>query len=175
LDVSRIVRNKVRLVCRPLDLSASVQSALTALRPAAEARNLQLDCHFANQPVFVNGDPERLQQVISNLVSNAIKFTPKGGRVGIVLDNIQDKARLVVTDDGIGIGAEFLPHVFDAFRQADSSTTRQYPGLGLGLAITKRLVELHHGQVRAESGGPDQGATFTVSLPLLPAETDVQA
>jgi PAS domain S-box-containing protein len=173
LDLSRIVRDKVRLVCRPLDLTGSVRSALTALRPAAEARHLQLEWESDAQPVFVNGDPERLQQVISNLVSNAIKFTPKGGRVNIVLDHTETEARLTVTDNGIGINAEFLPHVFDAFRQADSSTTRQYPGLGLGLAITRRLVELHNGQVRAESRGPDQGASFTVTLPMLPAQTDV--
>jgi PAS domain S-box-containing protein len=174
LDLSRIVRNKVRLVCRPLDLVASVQSALTALRPAAETRNLQLDWEPVDAPVFVSGDPERLQQVISNLVSNAIKFTPRGGRVWIGLTHDEREAQLTISDNGIGISLEFLPHVFDAFRQADSSTTRQYPGLGLGLAISKRLVELHGGDVRAESGGPDQGATFTVTLPLLPPEVDIR-
>ncbi|MBV8454220.1 MAG: response regulator [Deltaproteobacteria bacterium] len=167
LDLSRIVRNKVRLVFRPTDLVSSMQSLLTAVRPAAEHKGLQLVWQSADMPVFVSADPERLQQVISNLVSNAIKFTPKGGRVGIALTHDEHEARLTVSDNGIGIDPEFLPYVFEAFRQADGTSTRQYGGLGLGLAISKRLVELHRGKVQAESGGPGQGATFTVILPLL--------
>jgi PAS domain S-box-containing protein len=173
LDLSRIVRNKVRLVCRSIDLVSSVQSSLTAFRPAAESKGVQLEWHAADPPVFVSGDPERLQQVISNLVSNAIKFTPKDGRVSIALTHDQREARLTVSDTGIGINPEFLPQVFDAFRQAESTTTRQHGGLGLGLAISRRLVELHGGELHAESGGPDQGASFTITLPLLPPEVDI--
>jgi PAS domain S-box-containing protein len=174
LDLSRIVRNKVRLVCRPINLVSSVQSSLTALRPAAESKGLRLEWQPADPSVFVSGDPERLQQVISNLVSNAIKFTPRDGRVNIALTHDQHDARLTVSDTGIGISPEFLPNVFDAFRQAESTTTRQHGGLGLGLAISRRLIELHGGQVRAESGGPNQGASFTVTLPLLPPEVDIR-
>jgi CheY-like chemotaxis protein len=170
LDLSRIVRNKVRLICRPVDLASSVQSALTALRPAAEGKGLHLEWRPADLPVFVNGDPERLQQVISNLVSNAIKFTPKDGRVTIALTQDERQAKLTVSDTGIGISPDFLPHVFDAFWQADSTTTRQHGGLGLGLAISRRLVELHGGDVRAESGGTNQGANFIITLPLLRPE-----
>jgi PAS domain S-box-containing protein len=173
LDLSRIVRNQVRLVFRPTDLISSVQSLLTALRPVAEGKGLQLVWQSADMPVFVSADPERLQQIISNLVSNAIKFTPRGGRVRIALTHDEHEARLAVSDTGIGIDPEFLPHVFDAFRQAESTTTRQYGGLGLGLAISRRLVELHGGKVHAESGGPGQGATFTVTLPLLSPEVDI--
>ena len=172
LDLSRIVRNKVRLVYRPIELVSSVQSSLNALRPAAEDKGLHLEWQPADPSVFVSGDPERLQQVISNLVSNAIKFTPRDGRVTIALTHDQHDARLTVSDTGIGISTEFLPHVFDAFRQAESTTTRQHGGLGLGLAISRRLIELHGGQVSAESGGPNQGASFTVTLPLLPPEVD---
>jgi PAS domain S-box-containing protein len=173
LDLSRIARNKVRLVSRPIDLVSSVQSSLTALGPAAASKGLRLDWQSSDSPVFVNGDPERLQQVISNLVSNAIKFTPNDGRVTIALTHDQHEARLTVCDTGIGISPEFLPHLFEAFRQAESTTTRQHGGLGLGLAISKRLIELHGGQVHAESGGPNQGASFTVTLPLLQPEVAV--
>jgi signal transduction histidine kinase len=173
LDLSRIVRNQVRLVYRPTDLVSNVQSMLTALRPVAENKGLQLVWQSADMPVYVSADPERLQQVISNLVSNAIKFTPRGGRVDIALTRDEREARLAVSDTGIGIDQEFLPRVFDAFRQAESTTTRQYGGLGLGLAISRRLVELRGGKVHAESGGLGQGATFTVTLPLLSAEVDI--
>ena len=173
LDLSRIVRNKVRLVRRPINLVSSVQSSLTALRPVAEGKGVQIEWLAPNPPVFVSGDPERLQQVISNLVSNAIKFTPSDGRVTIGLTHDERKASLTVSDTGIGITPEFLPHVFDPFRQAESTTTRQHGGLGLGLAISRRLIELHGGEVRAESSGPDQGATFTVTLPLLPPDVHI--
>jgi PAS domain S-box-containing protein len=175
LDLSRIVRNKVRLACRPIDLVSSIQSTLTALRPQAEEKEINLDWRPVEPPVFVSGDPERLQQVISNLVSNAIKFTPAHGRVGITLTHDEHEARLAVTDTGIGISPEFLPHVFEAFRQAESTTTRQHGGLGLGLAISKRLIELHGGYIRAESDGPSRGARFTVTLPLLPPQIDVRS
>jgi signal transduction histidine kinase len=171
LDLSRIVRNKMRLKTRPIDLVSSVQSTLTALRPAAEAKRQTVEWVHSDEPVFVNGDPERMQQIISNLVSNAIKFTPNDGRLQIVLDHDQRDARLTVTDNGLGISQEFLPHVFEAFTQADSGTTRQHSGLGLGLAISKRLIELHSGSIRAESAGLNQGASFVVTFPLLPAQS----
>lgn len=170
LDLSRIARNKVRLACRPIDLISTLRSSLTALRPLAEEKGVQTDLKTAEEGLFVNGDPERLQQIISNLASNAIKFTPRDGRVTIALTRNEDQASLTITDTGIGISPEFLPHVFDPFRQAESTTTRQHGGLGLGLAISKRLIELHGGEVRAESGGFNQGASFVVTLPLLPRD-----
>jgi PAS domain S-box-containing protein len=170
LDLSRIVRNKVRLVRRPIDLISTLRSSLTALRPLAEEKGLQIDLKTAEEGLFVNGDPERLQQIISNLLSNAIKFTPRHGRVTIALTRDEDLVILTITDTGIGISREFLPHVFDPFRQAENTTTRQHGGLGLGLAISKRLIELHGGEVRAESSGLNQGASFIVTLPLLPPD-----
>jgi CheY-like chemotaxis protein/two-component sensor histidine kinase len=169
LDLSRIVRDKVRLLRRPVDLASSVQSSLTAMRPAAESKGIEIEWKNDDKQVLVSGDPERLQQIISNLVSNAIKFRPPGGRASIMLVADGHEARLSVTDTGIGISPEFLPHVFDPFRQAEATTTRQQGGLGLGLAISKSLVELHGGTIRAESGGRNQGARFTMILPLLPA------
>jgi PAS domain S-box-containing protein len=174
LDLSRIARNKVRLACRPLDLSSTLRSSLTALRPLADQKGVQLDLKAAEEGIFVNGDPERLQQIIGNLVSNAIKFTPRDGRVTIDLRRDEEQASLKITDTGTGISPEFLPHVFDPFRQAESTTTRQHGGLGLGLAISKRLVELHRGQLRAESGGLNQGASFIVTLPLLPPDFETR-
>jgi signal transduction histidine kinase len=171
LDLSRIVRNKMRLKTRPIDLVSSVQSTLTAIRPTAEAKRQTVEWVPGDEPVFVNGDPERMQQIISNLVSNAIKFTPNDGRLQIVLDHDQRDGRLTVTDNGVGISQEFLPHVFEAFTQADSGTTRQHTGLGLGLAISKRLIELHGGSIRAESAGLNQGTTFVVTFPLLPSQS----
>jgi PAS domain S-box-containing protein len=168
LDLSRITRNKVHLTLRSIDLGSTVESALTAMRPAAEAKKVALEWERPPSPVAVSGDPERMQQIISNLVSNAVKFTPAGGRVTITLERQGRRAKLTVSDTGIGINPGFLPFVFDPFKQADSSTTRQHSGLGLGLAITKKLVELHGGGVTAQSGGAGQGASFSVSLPLLP-------
>ncbi len=173
LDLSRIVRDKMRLVHRPIELASSVQSCLTAMRPIAEGNGVEIEWKGADRPIFVSGDPERLQQVISNLVSNAIKFTPKDGRVTIALAHDEQQTTLTVSDTGIGISPEFLPHVFDPFRQADSTTTREHGGLGLGLAISKRLIELHGGEVRAESPGRNQGASFIVTLPML--SQDVEA
>jgi CheY-like chemotaxis protein len=180
LDLSRITRNKIHLAFRSIDLGSTVESTLTAMRPAAEAKKVAIEWARPPAPVTVSGDPERMQQVISNLVSNAVKFTPAGGRVTIRLEREGREAKLTVSDTGIGISAEFLPFVFDPFKQADSSTTRQHAGLGLGLAITKKLVELHGGGVTAQSDGNGKGASFSISLPLLAdahaaADTDLRA
>ncbi len=166
LDISRIIRGKFNLSPRPIDLVPIVNATLDALLPAAEARGIQVKSTLVSLGSKISGDPDRLQQVFWNLLSNAIKFTPEGGRVQIELDRVDSLARIRVSDTGKGISPEFLPYVFDRFRQADSSTTRKYGGLGLGLAIARYLVELHGGSISAESTGENQGATFTVELPL---------
>lgn len=178
LDVSRIIRGKLRLNFHAVNLTEVVNAAIESVRPQAEAKGIEVIAHLkTNQQV--SGDAVRLQQVVWNLLSNSIKFTPEGGRVEIsLLDRLDstpssDSATgsghvyIQVVDTGIGIKSDFLPYVFDRFRQADSTTTRLYNGLGLGLAIVHHLVELHGGRVEADSQGEDQGATFTVSLPLL--------
>jgi PAS domain S-box-containing protein len=166
LDVSRIITGKLRLELRPVDIATVIEGATEALRPSAAAKSVRLDTSAASGRAFVDGDPSRLQQVIWNLLSNAIKFTPEGGRVRIALDTSGKQARITVSDTGAGISPEFLPHIFDRFRQADSGVTRGHGGLGLGLAIVRHLVELHRGTVQAGSDGPGCGATFTVTLPL---------
>lgn len=165
LDMSAIITGKFRLDVAPVDLSAVVAEAVAAITPAAAARRIQVDVS-GNAPLVVNGDRSRLQQVVWNLVSNAIKFGRPGGRVDIRLEDRTPLARIVVSDDGVGIDAGFLPHVFERFRQADGTPTRIHGGLGLGLAIVKHLVEMHGGSVSAASDGAGQGATFTVELPL---------
>ncbi|MEN3330758.1 MAG: hypothetical protein V7641_123 [Blastocatellia bacterium] len=167
LDVSRIITGKLRLDAEPVELAAIVGSVIEAVRPAVLAKNITLDVALDEAASAVSGDAGRLQQVAWNLLSNAIKFTQENGRVTVRLDRDGAEARLTVCDDGCGIKPEFLPHVFDRFRQADSSYTRRHGGLGLGLAIVRHLVEMHGGTVTAESAGDDQGATFTVRLPLL--------
>ena len=166
LDMSRIVAGKVRLDVQRTDLAGVVEAAVDAVRLSAEAKEIRLRkiVDPAAGPVF--GDPNRLQQVVWNLLSNAVKFTPKGGMVQVTVARVNSHVEIAVVDSGPGISAAFLPHVFERFRQADATTTRKHGGLGLGLAIVKQLVELHGGTVRVESGGPGQGATFTVSLPL---------
>ncbi len=166
LDMSRIISGKVRLDVQRLDLGSVVQAAIATARPTAEARGVRLQAVLDPLAGPVSGDPERLQQVFWNLLSNAIKFTPKGGRVQVVLERVNSHLEVSFIDTGEGISPEFLPHVFDRFRQSDGSTTRRHGGLGLGLSIVKQLVELHGGNVRAKSGGEGQGSTFTVSLPL---------
>jgi PAS domain S-box-containing protein len=166
LDVSRIIAGKLRVDIRSMDLHAVVRSALEAVRPAAEARGVELAANFAPGSEEFCGDPDRLQQVIWNLLSNAIKFTPRGGRVEICVDRELSQVRIVVTDTGSGISPAFLPHVFDRFRQADSSITRTQGGLGLGLAIVRHLVEVHGGTVEAQSDGEGKGARFTVRMPV---------
>ncbi|HUP91881.1 MAG TPA: ATP-binding protein [Solimonas sp.] len=166
LDMSRITSGKVRLDVQMLQPSSIIEAAVESLRPTAEARNVRLEVVLDSRAGPVRGDPSRLQQVAWNLLSNAIKFSNKGGRVQVALCRINSHVEIVVADTGIGIQPEFLPHVFERFRQGDASTTRSHGGLGLGLAIVKRLVEMHGGLVRAESAGLGRGATFTVILPV---------
>ena len=166
LDMSRITSGKVRLDIQPLQPVAFVEAALQTVGPAAEAKGIRLEKLLDPTAGPVSGDPNRLQQVVWNLLSNAIKFTPKNGKVQVVLERVNSHIEVSVADTGVGIGAEFLPHVFERFRQADATTTRKFGGLGLGLAIVKHLVELHGGTVRAQSAGAGRGTTFTVRLPL---------
>jgi CheY-like chemotaxis protein len=167
LDVSRIVSGKMRLEIRPTDLPAVIHAAVDVVRPAADAKKIRMEIVLDTQTGQVAGDPARLQQVVWNLLSNAVKFTPKGGRIQIVLERVNSHVEIAVSDTGQGLEPKFLPHVFERFQQADSSTSRTYGGLGLGLAIVRHIVELHGGTVHAESAGPGQGATFTVKLPLV--------
>ncbi|HEY0375733.1 MAG TPA: ATP-binding protein [Pyrinomonadaceae bacterium] len=168
LDVSRIISGKLKLDPRPVEIVPVIEAAMDAVRPAAAAKAIQLQPAFAADVNLVPCDPHRMQQVIWNLLSNAVKFTPPGGRVSIQLGRSGADAQIRVSDTGPGIAPEFLPYVFDRFRQADGSTTRMHGGLGLGLAIVRHLVELHGGTVQAESAGAGHGAAFTVNLPLSP-------
>jgi PAS domain S-box-containing protein len=169
LDVSRIITGKLRLEMRPVELRALVQDAVESVRPAAEAKGVYLSTLLAPDAGEVTADPNRLQQVMWNLLSNAVKFTPAGGRVEVELRRDGVRTSLRVSDTGEGIAQEFLPYVFDRFRQADMGTTRQHGGLGLGLSIVRHLVELHGGEVSAESAGRGLGSVFTLHLPLRPA------
>ena len=166
LDMSRIVSGKIRLDVQRVDLAGIVNLAVESVMPAAEAKGIRLRKVLDPLAGPISGDPNRLQQIVWNLLSNAIKFTPKGGKVEVLVERVNSHLEVTVTDSGQGIKPEFLPHVFERFRQADASTTRQTGGLGLGLSIVKQLVELHGGQVRAKSAGEGQGATFSVTLPL---------
>jgi signal transduction histidine kinase/DNA-binding response OmpR family regulator len=172
LDVARIITGKLRVEIRPVDLGPVVDAAVDAHRASAETRGVRLDTRLGPDGPRVLGDPFRLQQVVSNLLSNAIKFTPAGGRVEVRMDTREQHVEVRVRDTGCGIHADFLPYVFERFRQAESRVAGE-SGLGLGLALVRRLVGLHGGTVRAESPGEGQGATFTVALPLAPAETPV--
>jgi PAS domain S-box-containing protein len=171
LDVSRILRGKLNLTVSPVNLAATIQAAIETVRLAAEAKSIRIEPAFASTG-SVAGDATRLQQVMWNLLSNAVKFTPPGGQVNVRLEQVESEraAQITITDTGKGIDPDFLPYIFDYFRQADSATTRQFGGLGLGLAIVRHLVELHGGTIQAESKGEGQGATFTVRLPLLRQE-----
>ena len=172
LDVSRIITGKLRLEVSPIAIVPVIEAGVEAVRPSAEAKEITLALDLASEVPAISGDPDRLQQVVWNLVSNAVKFTPQGGRVDVRLRKEGSCLNLSVTDNGKGIEPEFLPHVFERFRQADSTSTRAHGGLGLGLAIVRHLVELHGGTVHAESAGIGQGSTFTVRLPLTaPMET----
>lgn len=166
LDVQRIITGKLRLEVQTLMPAPTVESALESVRHAAEAKGVRLHANLDPQAGPISGDPARLQQIVWNLLSNSIKFTPPGGRVEVRLAGIDSAIEIMVSDTGEGIDPQFLPHVFDRFRQADASTTRTSTGLGLGLAIVRHLVELHGGTVIAESAGKGQGATFTVQLPI---------
>lgn len=167
LDISRVISGKLRLEIRQIEIAHVIEAAVEAVRPAAAAKKIELQTALNPEVNLVRADPDRLQQVVWNLLSNAIKFTPQGGRVLVQLRRAGSDAQIVVRDTGEGINPEFLPFVFDRFRQADGSTTREHGGLGLGLAIVRHLIELHGGTVMADSQGPGQGATFTVKLPLI--------
>jgi len=167
--VSRIVSGKLRLDVRPVELVRSVEAALDTVRPAAEARGIEVRRELRAGAGLISGDDDRLQQVAWNLLSNAIKFTPHGGRVTVRVARVDSYVQLTVEDSGVGIDPDFLPHVFERFRQSDSSSTRPHGGLGLGLALVRHLVEMHGGTVHAASPGRDRGATFTVKLPVMGA------
>jgi two-component system CheB/CheR fusion protein len=166
LDVSRMATGKLRLNVQPSRLCEAIESAIDAVRPMAEARAVQLECSLDRKIGIVRADPERIQQVIWNLLANAIKFTPQGGRIDLAAVRVRDDVEVRVTDTGIGIKAEFLPYVFERFRQAEAVTMRTHTGLGLGLSIAKQLVELHGGTIAASSEGEGRGAVFTVRLPM---------
>ena len=168
LDMSRISAGKVRLDVHRVVLADVVSQAVQSVRPSAEVKGVRLITVIDPNAGPVAGDAGRLQQVVWNLLTNAIKFTPRGGRVQVVLERVNSHLELNVTDTGEGIEPEFLPHVFERFRQADASTTRHYRGLGLGLSIVKHLVELHGGSVRVKSPGKGKGSTFILTLPLAP-------
>lgn len=167
LDVSRMIQGKLSLNIRPIELTSLITAVLDSFRPAAEAKDIQIKSILDPAASLITGDSDRLQQVIWNLLSNAIKFTPKGGRVQVQLFRVNSHVELQVSDTGPGMAPDVLPYIFDRFRQADSSSTRRYGGLGLGLSIVRHLVELHGGTVSAESEGNNQGATFIVKLPLV--------
>jgi PAS domain S-box-containing protein len=169
LDVSRILRNKLILEISPVDLAGVITAALETVRWAAETKGIKIQLQIDPNVNFVYGDFNRLHQVIGNLLSNAVKFTPSGGQVEVSLKQDSSCVQINVSDTGKGISPDFLPHVFEYFQQADSSITRQFGGLGLGLAIVRNLVDLHGGNVTVESPGEDQGTTFSVKLPLVPA------
>ncbi len=167
LDVSRILRGKLVLNTAPVELRSMITSAIETVRLAADAKNIQLQIHAGVSDSTIVGDAARLQQIIWNLLSNAVKFTPENGRIEVRLESLEQHIQVQVMDTGKGIDPEFLPYVFERFRQADSTTTRKFGGLGLGLAIVRQLVELHGGTVMAQSAGENQGATFTVQFPQL--------
>jgi len=167
LDISRIVSGKIRLNVQSVDFPDIIRSAIDAVGPAADAKGVRLEQVLDPQATPVSGDPERLQQVLWNLLSNAVKFTNRGGRVQVRLERVNSHVEATVSDTGIGISAEFLPHVFERFRQADAGIARERGGLGLGLSIARQLIEMHGGTIEASSGGAGQGATFRVKMPLM--------
>lgn len=166
LDMSRIISGKMELDSQILDVGLVLEQAIESIRPAAEQKNIEIERDFAPGESLVEGDMSRLQQVFGNLLTNSLKFTPTGGQIVVSLRVVDERVVIDFKDNGMGIEQEFLPYVFDRFRQADASSRRRFGGLGLGLAIVKQLVELHHGVVTAASDGPGHGATFSISLPL---------
>ena len=157
----------MKLKLQPVDISSVIRASIESIDPAAEVKNLKLNVEAEQSVDFVSADPDRLQQVIWNLLSNAVKFTSIGGSIDIIVHREDEHVRIAVHDTGQGIRPDFLPYVFDRFRQADASTTRKHGGLGLGLAIVRQIVELHGGSVEAMSDGEGCGSTFVVSLPLI--------
>ena len=166
LDVSRIISGKIQLERKEIDLIPLVKSVIELIQPTAETKNLQVTTEFNSAACILNGDADRLQQAVNNLLTNAIKFTPSGGQITVRINCGEDCARLEIVDTGVGIEPDFLPYVFDRFRQADSTSKRRHGGLGLGLAIVRHLVEQHGGEVSADSRGVDKGSIFTIELPM---------
>jgi len=166
LDVSRIAAGKLRLEIRPTRLAEAIDAAVEAVRPVAIRKEVQLAYRASPEVRIVRADPDRIQQIVWNLLSNAVKFTPSGGRVSVELEREGDSVLIKVSDTGIGIAEELLPHIFERFLQGESGSARQHTGLGLGLAIAKQLVELHNGSITATSDGGGKGACFIVRLPL---------
>ena len=167
LDVSRIISGKIRLNIQSVDLPAVVSDAIATVMPAADAKQIRVQTILDPRAAPISGDPDRMQQIVWNLVSNAVKFTPKHGTVQVRLERVNSHVEIVVSDTGAGIPPDFLPHIFERFRQADSGTTREHGGIGLGLAIVRHLVELHGGTIHAVSGGHEKGSTFRVRLPIM--------
>ena len=167
LDLSRIMSGRFRLDVQQVSLLDVVRSALDSIEPTAQTKGVRLESVLDPKSIVVSGDPARLQQVFWNLLSNAVKFTPKGGKIQVLLQRVNSHIEFSVRDTGIGIPADFLPHVFERFSQKDSSAHREHGGLGLGLAISKQLVDLHGGSIQAKSLGEGHGATFVVTLPLI--------
>ena len=175
--MSRIVSGKIRLDVQPVELPLIVDNAVATIQPAADAKGVRIQTIVDPRVGPVSGDPGRLQQVVWNLVSNAVKFTPKKGRVQVRLERVNSHVEIVVSDTGIGIRPDFLPYVFERFRQAEAGTTRKTGGFGLGLAIVRHIVEMHGGTVEASSAGEGQGSTFRVRLPLMivqPEQTETR-
>lgn len=172
LDTSRIMSGKLTLERRPVNLIEMLNAAIETIRPAATAKRINIDFHHAELSLSIDADPARLHQILINLLTNAVKFTPDEGRIDIQAEAAEGFARMVIRDSGMGIDRKFLPHVFERFSQADTSTTRKHGGLGIGLALVKHLAEMHGGHVRAESEGPGKGAAFTVEIPLLTPRAD---
>ena len=171
LDVSRAISGKLRLEMRRVNVADILHAAVETVSPALTAKGIRFDAQFDPETPAIAGDPDRLQQVAWNLLSNAIKFTPEGGTVRLRLRRAGAHVEIEVSDSGDGIPADFMPHVFERFRQADTGSRRRYGGLGLGLAIVRSIVELHGGKVTAESAGEGQGSTFRVVLPVAAAPT----
>jgi len=175
LDMSSIISGKVRLEMRKVDLASVLEASVNAVRPAAETKGIELRLELDPTIGAVRGDPNRLQQVFWNLLTNAVKFTPKAGRVSVTLGRANSHSKISVEDSGEGIDPVFLPYIFERFRQADASTSRRHGGLGIGLSIVKQLVELHGGSIHASSLGNGTGSTFTVELPVMALDTDARA
>lgn len=173
MDISRVITGKMILDVRPVEPSQIIEAAVDSIRPAAEAKSIQIKVRIDPKGTLVSGDPSRLQQIVWNLLSNAIKFTPRDGWVELSAERVDSQLRIAVSDSGIGIRPEFLPYVFDRFSQENSTSKRRYGGLGLGLAIVRHLVELHGGTVRADSSGDGQGATFSLTLPIRGVRQDI--
>jgi signal transduction histidine kinase len=168
LDMARVDGGTLRLDIKDVSLPEVVREAVETMTPAADAKNIRVETMVDGPAGLISGDPDRLQQIVGNLLSNAIKFTPNDGRVEVRLERADGHASIIVRDTGAGISREFLPHVFDRFRQEDAGRKRRFGGLGLGLAIVKHLVDLHGGSIAVESAGQDHGSTFIVRLPVGP-------